>query len=64
LRTQKDFDSIMDTVKYFDTLNIRLDRKTLNLRLRDGKIYKNYYFSGSLPLQPLGAQATQGPSPG
>lgn len=42
---QKDFDSIMDTVKYFDTLNIRLDRKTLNLRLRDGKIYKNYYFS-------------------
>lgn len=35
----------MDTVKYFDTLNIRLDRKTLNQRLRYGKIYKNYYFS-------------------
>jgi hypothetical protein len=35
----------MDTVKYFDTLNIKLDRKTLNIRLKDGKIYRDYYFS-------------------
>lgn len=41
----KKFDSIMDTIKYFETLNIKLDRKTLNLRLKDGKVYKNYYFS-------------------
>jgi hypothetical protein len=33
----------MVTVKYFDTLNIKLDRKTLNNRLKDGKIYKDYY---------------------
>jgi hypothetical protein len=42
---EKEFESIMDTVKYFDTLNIKLDRKTLNIRLKDGKIYKDYYFS-------------------
>lgn len=42
---QKEFESIMDTVKYFDTLNIKLDRKTLNTRLKDGKIYKGYFFS-------------------
>jgi hypothetical protein len=35
----------MDTVKYFETLNIKLDRKTLNARLKDGKIYKDYYFT-------------------
>jgi hypothetical protein len=34
----------MDTIKYFDTLNIKLDRKTLNIRLKDGQIYKDYYF--------------------
>lgn len=42
---EKEFESIMDTIKYFYTLNIQLDRKTLYLRLKDGKIYKNYYFS-------------------
>ena len=42
---EKEFESIQDTVKYFDTLNIKLDRKTLYLRLKDGKIYKNYYFA-------------------
>jgi hypothetical protein len=35
----------MDTVKYLDTLNIKLDRKTLNNRLKDGKIYKDFYFA-------------------
>ena len=42
---EKEFESMMDTIKYFDTLSIKLDRKTLNLRLKDGKIYKNYYFA-------------------
>ena len=42
---EKEFESIMDTIKYFDNLNIKLDRKTLNNRLKDGKIYKDYYFS-------------------
>jgi len=35
----------MGTVKYFDTLNIKLDRNTLNNRLKDGKIYKDYYLA-------------------
>ena len=34
----------MDTIRYFKTLNINLDRKTLNLRLKDNKIYKGYYY--------------------
>lgn len=34
----------MDTVRYFKTLNIKLDRKILNTRLKDGKIYKGYFF--------------------
>lgn len=42
---EKEFKSIIDTIKYFDTLNIKLDRKSLYLRLKDGKIYKDYYFS-------------------
>jgi len=33
----------MGTVKYFDTLNIKLDRNTLNNRLKDGNIYKDYF---------------------
>ena len=41
----KEFESITNTIKYFDTLNIKLDRKTLYLRLKDNKIYKNYYFT-------------------
>ena len=41
---QKEFESITDTIKYFTKLNIKLDRTTLNIRLKDGKIYKNYYF--------------------
>ena len=39
----------METIKYFETLNIKLDKKTLNLRLKDGKIYKNYYLSYITP---------------
>lgn len=45
---KKEFKSIMETVKYFYTLNIKLDRKTLNNRLKDGKIYKDYYFTYKL----------------
>ena len=42
---EKEFESILSTIKYFETLNIKLDRKTLNLRLKDGRIYKGYSFS-------------------
>ena len=41
----KEFESITDTIKYFDTLGIKLDRKTLYLRLKDGKKYKASYFT-------------------
>ncbi len=44
-REEKEFKSITDTIKYFNTLNIKLDRKTLYLRLKDGKNYKDYFFS-------------------
>jgi hypothetical protein len=42
---EKRFDSITDTIKYFKTLNIKLDRKSLNVHLRDGKKYKGYIFA-------------------
>ena len=42
---EKEFESIMDTIRYFENLNIKLDRKTLGARLDDGKIYKGYYFT-------------------
>ena len=42
---EKEFESITDTIKYFGTLNIKLDRKALYLHLKDGKKYKNYSFS-------------------
>jgi hypothetical protein len=39
------FASIMDTVRYFEgSLGIKLDRKTLNNRLTNGKEYKGFYF--------------------
>lgn len=41
----KQFNSIMDTIRYFENIDIILDRKTLNSRLKDGKLYKGYYFS-------------------
>lgn len=40
-----EFESILSTIKYFETLNIKLDRKTLYLRLKDGVKYKGYSFS-------------------
>ena len=40
---EKEVESIMGTVKYFETLNIKLDRNTLNNRLKDGKIYNDYF---------------------
>ena len=42
---EKEFESITDTIKFFNTLNVKLDRKALYLRLKDGKIYKDYYFA-------------------
>lgn len=42
---ERAFESILSTVKYFYTLDIRLNRKTLYLRLKDGRIYKSYSFS-------------------
>lgn len=41
----KEFESITDTIKYFYSLDIKLDRKTLYLHLKDGKIYKDYFFA-------------------
>jgi hypothetical protein len=45
LNFEKRFESITDSIKYFETLGIKLDRKTLYIRLKDGKKYKGYYFS-------------------
>jgi hypothetical protein len=42
---EKEFQSIMDTIRYFESLGFKLDRKTLNVCLKDGKEYKGYYFS-------------------
>ena len=41
---EKRFESIMDSIRYFETLGIKLDRKTLNIRLKEGKEYKGYFF--------------------
>ena len=41
---EKRFESIMNSIKYFKTLGIKLDRKTLYICLKDGKKYKGYYF--------------------
>jgi hypothetical protein len=42
---EKEFESIMGTVKYFETLNIKLDRNTLNNCLKDGNFYIDYFFA-------------------
>jgi len=42
---KRNFESITDTIKFFNTLKIKLDRKSLYLHLKDGKLYKGYYFS-------------------
>lgn len=41
----KIFKSINDTIKVFSSLNLKLDRKTLYLGLKDGKEYKGYTFA-------------------
>jgi len=41
---EKVFESITDTIKYFNSLSIKLDRKSLYSHLKDGKPYKGYYF--------------------
>ena len=46
----KEFESITEIIKYFESINIKLDRKTLYLHLsparpKYGKSYKGYYFS-------------------
>lgn len=40
-----EFESITDTIKYFNSINLKLDRKNLYLKLKDGKLYKGYSFS-------------------
>jgi hypothetical protein len=40
----KTFDSIMDTVRYFYTQGIQLDRKSINNKIDSGKPYKGYIF--------------------
>lgn len=42
---EKEFKSIKDTIRYFDNIDVKLDRKTLYLRLKNGKNYKGYYFT-------------------
>lgn len=42
---EKEFKSITDAINYFNSLDIKLDRKTLNIHLNNGKLYKNFYFS-------------------
>ena len=42
---EKQFESIKETITYFDSINIKLDRKNLYLHLKEGKSYKGYYFS-------------------
>ena len=37
----------MDSIRYFDALGIKLDRKTLNIYIKKGQIYKGYYFNYS-----------------
>lgn len=40
----KSFDSILNAVRHFDTLGIKLDRKSLNVCIETGKPYKGYIF--------------------
>ena len=41
---EKEFESITDTINYFNSLNIKLDRKTLYISIKNRKNYKGYYF--------------------
>lgn len=42
--SEKTFFSIMDTVRYYDTQGIKLDRKTINRYLKNGGVYKGLTF--------------------
>jgi len=41
---EKEFETITDTIKYFESIDIKLDRKYLNIKLKSGEAYKGYYF--------------------
>ena len=41
---EKRFESIMDLIRHFKTLGIKLDRKSLYICLKEGKQYKGYFF--------------------
>ena len=41
---EKEFESITDTIKYFKSIGIKLDRKYLNIKLKSGELYKGYNF--------------------
>jgi len=38
------FFSIMDIVRYYETLGIKLDRKSINTNLAKGEVYKGLTF--------------------
>ena len=41
---KKEFETITDTIKYFESIGIKLDRKYLTIKLKNGEPYKGYYF--------------------
>jgi len=41
---EKEFETITDTIKYFESIGIKLDRKYLNIKLKSGEPYKGYSF--------------------
>lgn len=42
---EMEFESIIDTVRYFKNIDIVLDRKTLNTKINKGEEYKGYLFT-------------------
>ena len=41
---EKEFETITGTIKYFESIGIKLDRKSLYIELKSGEPYKGYYF--------------------
>lgn len=41
---EKEFETITGTIKYFESIGIKLDRKSLYIKLKSGEPYKGYYF--------------------
>lgn len=41
---EQTFFSITDTIKYFESQGIKLERKTLNRYINNGGVYKGYTF--------------------